>query len=148
MTAATEAVDLNRVYRTLDMATSSIPEPADSDKPRYYVPKTAAQTASYYPQYPLQALESSMLYARFDLDTLFYIFYYMQGTYQQYLASVELKRQSWRFHKQYLTWFQRHAEPQTITDEYEQGVYVYFDWEGSWSQRKKRDFRFEYKHLE
>ena len=33
------------------------------------------------------------------------------------------------------------------TDEYEQGVYVYFDWEGSWCQRKKSDFRFEYRYL-
>jgi CCR4-NOT transcription complex subunit 3 len=66
----------------------------------------------------------------------------------RYLAAKELKRQSWRFHVKYLTWFQRHSEPQAITDEYEQGVYVYFDWEGSWCQRKKSDFRFEYRYLE
>ena len=66
----------------------------------------------------------------------------------RYLAAKELKRQSWRFHVRYLTWFQRHSEPQAITEEYEQGVYVYFDWEGSWCQRKKSDFRFEYRYLE
>jgi len=65
----------------------------------------------------------------------------------RYLAAKELKRQSWRFHIKYLTWFQRHSEPQAITEEYEQGVYVYFDWEGSWCQRKKSDFRFEYRYL-
>ena len=65
----------------------------------------------------------------------------------RHLAAQELKRQSWRFHVKYLTWFQRHSEPQAITDEYEQGVYVYFDWEGSWCQRKKSDFRFEYRYL-
>ena len=65
----------------------------------------------------------------------------------RYLAARELKRQSWRFHVKYLTWFQRHSEPQAITEEYEQGVYVYFDWEGSWCQRKKSDFRFEYRYL-
>ena len=64
-----------------------------------------------------------------------------------FLAAKELKRQSWRFHVKYLTWFQRHSEPQAITEEYEQGVYVYFDWEGSWCQRKKSDFRFEYRYL-
>ena len=63
------------------------------------------------------------------------------------LAARELKRQSWRFHVKYLTWFQRHSEPQAITEEYEQGVYVYFDWEGLWCQRKKSDFRFEYRYL-
>ena len=67
--------------------------------------------------------------------------------FNRYLAARELKRQSWRFHVKYLTWFQRHSEPQAITEEYEQGIYVYFDWEGSWCQRKKSDFRFEYRYL-
>lgn len=66
----------------------------------------------------------------------------------RYLAAKELKKQSWRFHKKYLTWFQRHEEPKTITDDYEQGTYIYFDYEGAWCQRKKTDFRFEYKFLE
>jgi CCR4-NOT transcription complex subunit 3 len=52
---------------------------------------------------------------------------YLQGTYQQYLAARELKKQSWRYHKKYNTWFQRHEEPKITTDEYEQGTYVYFD---------------------
>lgn len=51
----------------------------------------------------------------------------MQNTYQQYLAAKELKKQSWRFHKKYNTWFQRHEEPKLATDDYEQGTYVYFD---------------------
>lgn len=25
---------------------------------------------------------------------------------------------------------------------------LYFDWEGSWCQRRKSDFRFEYRYLE
>lgn len=61
----------------------------------------------------------------------------------RWLAARELKRQSWRFHKQYLTWFQRAHNPQAITEDYEQGGYFYFDWENSWCQRKKSDFRFE-----
>jgi CCR4-NOT transcription complex subunit 3 len=40
----------------------------------------------------------------------------------RFLAAEELKRRAWRFHKQYLTWFQRANEPQAITEEYEQGV--------------------------
>jgi CCR4-NOT transcription complex subunit 3 len=61
----------------------------------------------------------------------------------RWCAARELKRQSWRYHKQYLTWFQRLSQPQAITDEYEQGMYVYFDWENGWATRKKSDFRFE-----
>ncbi len=28
-----------------------------------------------------------------------------------------------------MTWFQRHVEPKLTTDEYEEGTYVYFDYE-------------------
>jgi CCR4-NOT transcriptional regulation complex NOT5 subunit len=67
-----------------------------------------------------------------DTDTLFYAFYYRQGTYQQYLSAKALKQQSWRFHKQYQTWFQRHEEPKAITEDYEQGTYRFFDYESTW----------------
>jgi CCR4-NOT transcription complex subunit 3 len=133
-------------------------------RPKYYVPRNPFQTAPYYPQAPHPALSTHAIFSQLDVETLFYVFYFLPGTYQQsvyptslqnqyehlrcrYLAAKELKRQSWRFHVKYLTWFQRHSEPQAITEEYEQGVYVYFDWEGSWCQRKKSDFRFEYRYL-
>jgi len=45
----------------------------------------------------------------------------------RYLAAKELKNQSWRFHKKYITWFQRHEEPKEIQETYELGCYRYFD---------------------
>ncbi|WFD41547.1 general negative regulator of transcription subunit 5 [Malassezia psittaci] len=140
---------LSNMQRTLDSSyAEGVPDAVDSKSPQYYVPKDPYPTPHYYPQTPATIFDNPALYAKFDVDTLFYIFYYQQGTYHQYLAARELKKQSWRFHKQYLTWFQRHSQPQAITDEYEQGAYVYFDWEGSWCQRRKNDFRFEYRWLE
>ena len=47
-----------------------------------------------------------------------------------------------------MTWFQRHEEPKKVTEEFEQGTYIYFDYESGWSQRKKSDFVFEYCYLE
>ncbi|KAF9151479.1 proteinral negative regulator of transcription subunit 5 [Linnemannia schmuckeri] len=133
----------------LETSFQFLPEAADTERPKYYAPKNPYPTPSYYPQMPPPALfETSATFEKFDIDTLFFIFYYQQGTYQQYLAARELKKQSWRFHKKYLTWFQRHEEPKAITDDYEQGTYIYFDYEGAWCQRKKTDFRFEYKFLE
>ncbi|KIJ56834.1 hypothetical protein M422DRAFT_238430 [Sphaerobolus stellatus SS14] len=145
--AGTRMADLAQVSKVLDAGYSNIPLPQDTEKPKYYAPRNPFATPSYYPQTLLPVLSSPALFAKLDVETLFYVFYYMPGTYFQYLAAQELKRQSWRFHVKYLTWFQRHSEPQAITDEYEQGVYVYFDWEGSWCQRKKSDFRFEYRYL-
>ena len=67
----------------------------------------------------------------------------------------ELKRQSWRYHKQHSAWFQRYAEPAVTTDEYEQGTYVYFDYnivhddlQAGWCYRRKESFTFRYDALE
>ncbi|KAF9968869.1 general negative regulator of transcription subunit 5 [Mortierella alpina] len=137
------------VHQMLEASYQFIPEATDTERPKYYSPKNPFSTPSYYPQSPPSGLfENAAMFEKFDIDTLFFVFYYQQGTYQQYLAARELKKQSWRFHKKYLTWFQRHEEPKAITDDYEQGTYIYFDYEGAWCQRKKTDFRFEYKFLE
>lgn len=56
--------------------------------------------------------------------------------------------QSWRFHKKYQTWFQRHEEPSVTNEEYEQGTYVFFDYESNWEPRVKSNFTFEYQYLE
>ncbi|KAI0939098.1 hypothetical protein AcV5_000608 [Taiwanofungus camphoratus] len=139
--------NLDQVHKLLQGSYSSMPQPQDTEKPKYYVPRNPIQTPPYYPQAPNPILNTAGIFSQLDVETLFYVFYFHPGTYQQFLAAKELKRQSWRFHVKYLTWFQRHSEPQAITEEYEQGVYVYFDWEGSWCQRKKSDFRFEYRYL-
>ena len=109
------------------------PTPSDAERPMHYKPLFPyANTPSHYPQEPLGIFDDPRLYSRIDTDSLFYGFYYRQGTYQQYLAAKALKSQSWRFHKQYQTWFQRHEEPKTITEEFEQGTYRFFDYESTW----------------
>uniref|UniRef100_A0A7S0UGH2 NOT2/NOT3/NOT5 C-terminal domain-containing protein n=1 Tax=Pseudo-nitzschia delicatissima TaxID=44447 RepID=A0A7S0UGH2_9STRA len=105
-------------------------------------------TPASFPSIPNAIFENPAIFEKLGTDALFYIFYYKQGTYQQYLAARELKKQSWRFHKKYMTWFQRHEEPKVTTDDYEQGTYVYFDWETGWCTRIKQEFTFEYAHLE
>ncbi|KAK4195006.1 Not1 N-terminal domain, CCR4-Not complex component-domain-containing protein [Triangularia verruculosa] len=127
---------------------ASKPEAADAEPPRGYVPDAKYHAQTNFPQEPLEILDDPRLYERIDPDTLFYVFYYKQGTYQQYLAAKALKDQSWRFHKQYQTWFQRHEEPKSITEEFEQGTYRFFDYESTWMNRRKADFKFAYKFLE
>lgn len=140
--------DYTFLQTMLESSYRSMPDQYDLERLRYYHPVEPYPTPSYYPQQPLAAFESAALFEKFDVDTLFFIFYYHHDSYQRYLAARELKRQSWRFHKKYLTWFQRHEGPKMITDEYEQGTYIYFDFEGAWCQRKKAEFRFEYRFLE
>ncbi|KAJ5357311.1 hypothetical protein N7541_004469 [Penicillium brevicompactum] len=136
--------------RLLATSLTTCPEPGDAEKPRHYKPQNPYSTPLYYPQEPLSIFDDPRLYdtGRIDTDTLFYLFYYRQGSYQQYLAAKALRNQSWRFHKQYQTWFQRHEEPKNITEEFEQGTYRFFDYESTWMNRRKADFKFVYKYLE
>lgn len=121
------------VQRLLGASHATCPDFLEAEKPRHYRPQTKYNTPRYYPQEPFMMVDDPSLYSKIDTDTLFYIFYYRQNTYQQYMAAKTLKSQSWRFHKQYQTWFQRHEEPKTITEEFEQGTYRFFDYESTWS---------------
>ncbi|KAF1836487.1 CCR4-NOT transcription complex [Decorospora gaudefroyi] len=135
--------------RMLAASMATAPDSSDTEAPRHYRPQNPYPfTPSHYPQEPLPIFDDPRLYTKIETDALFYAFYYRQGTYQQYLAAKALKSQSWRFHKQYQTWFQRHEEPKAITEDYEQGTYRFFDYESTWMNRRKADFRFAYKFLE
>jgi NOT2 / NOT3 / NOT5 family len=75
----------------------------------------------YYMQPP--ALKTSH-FAKFQLETLFYVFYNMPGDVLQLLAAVELNNRDWRYHKDLKLWFTR--APGTVPS-YENGSYIYFD---------------------
>ena len=64
-----------------------------------YIPRNPYPTPPYYPDQPLALFEQASTFEKLDTDTLFFIFYYHQGTYQQFLAARELKKRSWRYHK-------------------------------------------------
>ncbi|XP_069961119.1 CCR4-NOT transcription complex subunit 3 isoform X5 [Cherax quadricarinatus] len=141
-------------FKMLQAAFFHMPHPSDSERLRLHLPRQPCQTPLYYPQVsglgtPVSPPMSDTVdfFQRLSTETLFFIFYYMEGTKAQYLAAKALKKQSWRFHTKYMMWFQRHEEPKAITDEYEQGTYIYFDYE-NWGQRKKENFTFEYRFLE
>lgn len=107
-----------------------------------------ADVPLHFPRTASILLHSPEFYQKLDMDTLFFIFYFHPGTSSQYYAAKELKNYSWRYHTKYMAWFQRLEEPAVITEEYEQGTYIFFDYEVSWSSRKKENFRFDYKYLE
>ncbi|KAI5449003.1 general negative regulator of transcription subunit 5 [Naganishia albida] len=142
--------DVDGLTAALDVGLATAPGARDASRPNYYRPKNPYPTPDYYPQKPHASMVDQHLaqkMSKMELDTLFFIFYYKPNTYEQWLAARELRQRSWRFHKQYLTWFQRYSQPQAITDDYEQGQYTYFDWEGRWTFLRKADFRFMYAYL-
>ena len=107
-------------YAMLEAAFMHMPQPSDSERIRTHLPRNPCVTPAYYPQMPLPGSDSLDFFLRLTTETLFFIFYYMEGTKAQYLAAKALKKQSWRFHTKYLMWFQRHEEPTFINEDYEQ----------------------------
>ncbi|EGF99988.1 uncharacterized protein MELLADRAFT_45592 [Melampsora larici-populina 98AG31] len=136
------------MHSILDSGLSSIPQIEDAEKPSYYAPRNPYPTSSHYPQQPMAFEKRPAIWGEIEVEVLFYLFYYHQGGYLQYLAAKELKKRAWRFHKYYLTWFQRAKNPEEMADDYEKGSYTYFDWEADWLMRTKTPFQFDYKHLE
>lgn len=142
----------------LEAAYHKLPQPQDSERVKNYIPRHPAVTPASYPQTQAPIVDNPALWEKLSLDsagldTFFFAFYYQQNTYQQYLAAKELKKQSWRFHKKFNTWFQRHQEPKVTTDDFEMGTYVYFDFnfaddQQGWCQRIKTEFTFQYDFLE
>jgi CCR4-NOT transcription complex subunit 3 len=133
-----------RQFELMNAASKHLPLFADSERMGHILPKNPYPTPHYYPQVytihtficknifvltffnnsvfqqPLLDSDSSDFYNRISTETLFFIFYYMEGTKAQYLAAKVLKSKSWRFHTKYLMWFQRHEEPKVINELYEQ----------------------------
>ncbi|KAF8820056.1 Not1 N-terminal domain, CCR4-Not complex component protein [Cardiosporidium cionae] len=124
----------------LKISYANSPMQADCDRRRHHIPRVPWMHP--HPSFPLNPsinFDSSKFFERLNVDTLFLVFYYQQGTYQQFLAARELKKKSWRFHKQLLAWFQRHEEPRVATETSERG---------NWCSRVEADFLFEYIWLE
>jgi len=89
--------------------------PVRSD-PEYCLPQC------YYMQPP--ALKTSH-FGKFQLETLFYIFYNMPRDTLQAYAATELYNREWRYHKDLKLWFTRsNAQPGTDDGK---GQYVFFD---------------------
>nr|CAH8843152.1 unnamed protein product [Trichobilharzia regenti] len=133
--------------QALESGYRRLPHPCDTERSRMIVCKNPVNCPSYYPREPLVGTDSEEYYMKLDAQTLFFIFYYFEGTKAQYLAAKALKRMSWRFHTKFMMWFQRHEEPKQITDEYESGSYIYYDFR-TMRQRKKEEFMFHYSFLE
>lgn len=106
------------------------------------------KTPAFFPTHSFIHFCNPNFYNKFDLDTLFFIFYYFKATVQQTYAAIRLKSYGWRYHLKYKMWFQRLDEPKVVTTEYEKGEFLFFDYETTWNFMKKDDFVFEYCYLE
>lgn len=88
-------------------------------------------------------------FQKFNIETLFYIFYSMPQDVLQLVAAQELYNREWRYHKGLQLWLTRvpNTEPTAKTPTYEKGSYYYFD-VSTWQKVQKDGFLLEYAQLE
>lgn len=88
-------------------------------------------------------------FAKFQLPTLFYIFYSMPRDEAQIYAANELYNRGWFYHKDLRLWFMRlpNMEPLVKTNSYERGSYLAFD-PNTWDTSIKENFVIHYESVE
>ncbi|KAJ7563161.1 hypothetical protein O6H91_03G098700 [Diphasiastrum complanatum] len=88
-------------------------------------------------------------FAKFQQDTLFYIFYSMPNDVAQLYAAYELCKRGWFYHKVHQMWLTRvpNTEPLVKTSAYERGSYYIFD-PNTWETGRKENFVLQYELLE
>lgn len=67
----------------LNMAMLYIPTQHDAERPKQYFPRNPYPVNGAYPTTPAPIFETPAIFEKLGTDTLFFIFYYQQGTYQQ-----------------------------------------------------------------
>ena len=110
-------------------------------------PAGGVDTPAGFPQTPNMKLLRPEFFKQYDVQTLFYIFFYSPGTPQQFFAGQELKRRDWMFNTKYNTWFHKLSLTEKSAT-HEVGKFEYFDYsKESWSMRQRDPFKFEYENL-
>lgn len=83
-------------------------------------------------------ISMAKILTKFDLDTLFFIFYHYQGTFEQFLSARELHRnRDWIFNKVDRCWYYKEIEklPPGMNRSEEES-WRYFDYKKSWLSRR------------
>jgi len=113
--------------------------------------QTSDQATTEEDHYPTQPLFNSCAdFSCFDVDTLFFVFYFQAGSPEQIRASLELKRKGWIFSKKFKTWFKRHKEEQkrpTVEVRKEVATFIYFD-DSDWCKRIKDNVEMDFALVE
>ncbi|XP_074584510.1 putative NOT transcription complex subunit VIP2 [Curcuma longa] len=117
-----------------------------SDEPAKGEPEYCIPTCYYAkPPPPLH----QVYFSKFQILTLFYIFYSMPKDEAQLYAAYELYSRGWFYHKDPQFWFTRapNSEPLVKTHAYERGSYLCFD-PNTWSTIVKEHFVLQYEAVE
>lgn len=138
------------ISQMLETSLLNCPDSFDLERPRQYNPINVHPSSVDYPQEPMFELSLANLMKKFDIDTLFFCFYYCEGqdNLAKWNAARELSRRGWVFNKDTKQWFSKDTQKPRSTSivqrEGEGAVasYKYFDYQSSWLIRRKENFTF------
>jgi len=83
------------------------------------------------PQIPnVPNLNIKQLISKFSDSTLFFIFYYQQGTFKQLLAAEELIKRKWQYQSKFQTWFRENDKGDGT-----KGDKLYFEFGHEWTTK-------------
>lgn len=121
----TLGLNLNSSDQLYSTFASPWSESPTTREPQYQLPMC------YYMQPP--ALKTGHL-SKFQLETLFYIFYALPRDVLQAYASQELYSREWKYHVDLKLWFKRASPSDGVTNSGNGMQYIYFDI-NSWERR-------------
>lgn len=139
------------ISQMLETSLLNCPDSFDLERPRQYNPLNVHPSSVDYPQEPMCELNLANLMKKFDIDTLFFCFYYSEGqdNLAKWNAARELTRRGWVFNKDTKQWFCKDqgknrtlSVVQTDSESDKAGSYKYFDYQSSWLIRRKENFKF------
>lgn len=136
------------ISQMIENSLLNCPDSYDAEKPRQYNPVNIHPSSIDYPHEPMYELNSFNLMKKLDNDTLFFCFYYSEGSdnLAKWNSAKELTRRGWVFNTELKQWFLKdvknikHLEPE---DESLGQNYKYFDYEKTWLVRRKENFKFD-----
>ncbi|AET38940.1 CCR4-NOT core subunit NOT5 Ecym_3456 [Eremothecium cymbalariae DBVPG len=147
----------DKMIKQLESSLLNCPDSLDADTPHLFQHPLSLPhpTSIFFPNEPIRFVTTTLnssgtitndiygktsmaqILTKFDLDTLFFIFYHYQGTYEQFLAARELNIRGWLFNRVNRCWFYREVEKLPPGMEQKEEVsWRYFDYQKSWLARR------------
>lgn len=137
------------ISQMLETSLLNCPDSFDLERPRQYNPVNVHPSSVDYPQEPMFELNLANVMKKFDIDTLFFCFYYSEGqdNLAKWNAARELSRRGWIFNSETKQWFCDDSQKtRTAMQKEAEGApasYKYFDYQSSWLTRRKENFTFK-----
>lgn len=132
------------ISQVLEASLLNCPDSFDLEKPRQYNPVNVHPLSVDYPQEPMYELSLAGIMKKFDIDTLFFCFYYSEGqdNLAKWNAARELSRRGWVFNTETSQWFSKDdKKPRALVVQHDLDSYKYFDYQSTWLIRRKEDFQ-------